>query len=100
MTLNESGDEMTGKFEALALLPKQQTSQGHRLSFLRCSKAKAPKPEKKLSVVEVKKILKLAKGSGKSVASIETLPHGCCRVNFRTGTANLPEENPFDEVLK
>lgn len=98
--LSEIGDAMTNKFDALGLLPKQQTSQGRPLSFLRPSKAKALKPENKLSLVEMKKILKLAKGSGKSVASIETLPHGCLRVNFRGTAANLLEENPFDEVLK
>jgi hypothetical protein len=98
--INEIGSAMTDKFDALGLLPKPQVSHGRSLSFLKSSKAKALKPAKKLRVVEAKKILKLAKGSGKSVASIETMPDGCLRVNFRGSAANLHEENPFDEVLK
>lgn len=79
-------------------LPHQSPAQ--TAGFLNRVGRNAPKgPRAALPMVEVKRVVKLLAGQGKSVAAIEVLPSGGFRVIAAAkGEAKKPP-NPFDEVL-
>ena len=86
----------------LSKLPSLQfpaTKAGDMSWAKRTVSSAAKKPS--LSVVEAKKAIKLLKGVGKSIASIEVLPDGGFRI-VATGQGAPTQEpiNKFDVVLK
>lgn len=84
---------------ALSLLPKGKIPQTKPFDWIKRARTLAP-ANGKLSVVEMKKAVKVLHGFGKSVSGIEGKPDGSFRVLVQHDPENAPDQNPFDEVLE
>lgn len=69
------------------------------MNWIKRAQALSPK-EQKLSVVEMKKAVKVLEGFGKPVCAIEAMPNGTFRVVVHNTGDTASEENPFDAVLE
>ena len=84
---------------ALAALPKKDGPNAPSFGWIKLARKLAP-AKGKLSVVEMKKAVKVLQGIGKPVSGIEAMPDGSFRVLVQHGADASPEANPFDEVLE
>lgn len=84
---------------ALAALPKKDGPNVPSFGWIKLARKLAP-AKGKLSVVEMKKAVKVLQGIGKPVSGIEAMPDGSFRVLVQHGADASPEANPFDEVLE
>lgn len=89
---------MTEK-SAMASLPAGKGPKAPSFGWIKRARKLAP-ANGKLSVVEMKKAVKVLQGIGKPVSGIEALPDGSFRVLVQHGADASPEVNPFDEVLE
>ncbi len=84
---------------AIAALPTGAGPKSKPFSWIKRARTLAP-ANGKLSVVEMKKAVKVLHGLGKSVSGIEGKPDGSFRVLVRHDPENAHDQNPFDEVLE
>ena len=84
---------------AIAALPKGDGPKSKPFGWIKCARALAP-ANGKLSVVEMKKAVKVLHGLGKSVSGIEGKPDGSFRVLVQHDPETVLDQNPFDEVLE
>lgn len=90
---------MSKSLSALAALPKSNAVKAKPFSWIKRARALTP-VDGKLSVVEMKKAVKVLHGLGKSVSGIEGKPDGSFRVLVQHDPDKAPDQNPFDEVLE
>lgn len=84
---------------ALASLSAGEGPKAPSFGWIKRARKLAP-ANGKLSVVEMKKAVKVLQGIGKPVSGIEAMPDGSFRVLVQHGADASPEANPFDEVLE
>ena len=69
------------------------------MNWIKKVQAFSPKKQK-LSVVEMKKAVRVLEGFGKPVCAIEAMPNGTFRVVVQNTGDAASEDNPFDAVLE